>query len=272
MPRSMSDRKKRPSVSREARTARIFVLPATPLPPTSVVVQCGDQAGHEGPVANEVGHVVPAGRGVDRALDLAREVRMLHVEAGVDDRHEPAGTAAHGRDRLAGTHRVVRPRELDAAARVEPVELVDRHRDRRVALDVGHARVGAQRGHGGVARWNGRGDHAGHVDGPGLAPSRASAPRHRVHVVVAADAHEQPGRRGRAGDAGEAGARRRGGGVRGLRQRERHHARAGGARLQCRAARSCSRSIIPVDACADAATSGAAQSSPASTALRTRPW
>ena len=159
------------------------MLPATPLPPHAVAVERRDQPGHERAVADDVGHVVPAGRGVDGARDLAGELRMVHVKTGVDHRHDVRlEPPPDGRDRLAGADGVVGPGELDRRVpRGRAVSNGSAATAARVALDVGHARVVARSAATAAApRGHGRGEHADRVEALGLgaeAAERARPPR-----------------------------------------------------------------------------------------------
>ena len=212
----------------------------------AVVVERGDQAGHERAVADEVGHVRAARTTVStvRAIWPANS-GWFTSRPGVDHRDEAARAAADGGDRLAGPDGVVGPGELDAGVGVEPVELVDRDaRACRVALHVGHARVAraaratAAAPEGTVAaitpvRSNALGSRAearGARRPPRPCPRACARPR--------ADAPGASERAIRASSPPEADGGR---GARALRQRQRNDAGARRVRLRPRAPRAAAR-------------------------------
>ena len=274
MPRSMSDRKKRPSVSRDARTARILVLPATPLPPQAVVVP----ARRSGRSRTCRG---PRSRSRRARPDEVSTVRLIWPANSGWFTSRPVSTtatrrlraAAHGGDRLAGTHGVVRPGELDAAARGRAGR-TRRPRPRPPGRARRRPRAGrrAERGHGGGRRRNGRGDHAGTSRRSVLAPSAGARPPPRpCRRACARPRADEPARpSGRSGRARRR-TRPRSEAMRsGLRQRKRHHAGAGGARLRPERGAQLLALDHPCRRLRGRSKSGAAQRSPASTALRTR--
>ena len=188
--------------------ARIFVLPATPLPPTPLPSMAAISPVTNVPWPTRSVTSLPPTCGVVDARDrpAAGELGMAHVEAGVEHGDRAARAAACRGQRLACADVVVEPGELEVAVRgVGRVEGVGGDPQLGVALDVGHARV-RRRARGRAAAPDGTVAASTPIGRRGLGPGaeRAQARRHTGEVACARGlrrAHAAGRGRGRSASA-----------------------------------------------------------------------
>ena len=271
MPLIRSPTVKPPSV--EARTAISLVVPATPLPPLPLPssaeispltkVPCPTMSVTSAPpeLVSNTRATWPANSGwfTSRPVSITDTIR--------------ARAAADRGERLTGAHRVVRPGELDGRRAARGVDDVEGIRPPPAGCD--RARCRPRAGRRAARRRPPRPRHRGRQRSDrreqlGLGAQAADPRRQTREVGMRARADQQALRPARS--SRYAPARR----VRRRPMRSPARAAAAAARRRslragsdCRAWRRASRSSIPVEACADAARSGAAQRKVASTALRT---
>jgi hypothetical protein len=171
----------------------------------AVSVDGRDQAGDEGAVSDEVGHLGALRVGVVRAGDAARHLGVAHVQPGVHHRDGALRPPAGGGQRRGGADVVVEPRVLDAGDRVDAVERVGGDVQPGVPLDVGHAPFATQRACERSAGRDRRGEHADRLERLGLGAEPLEHARDPGHVGVRPRADQDSLRPGAARDAGELG-------------------------------------------------------------------